>query len=152
VLSTLHTNSAIGAIARLRDMGIEPFLLASSMVGILAQRLVRKLCQHCKEETIPNEKDCELLGISNKENPVIYRPRKDGCEHCLHLGYHGRTGIYEFIEIDDELRSLIHDGANEITLIKHARLKSPGIRHDGLRRILHGDTSIEEVLRVTQEN
>ncbi|HEC28733.1 MAG TPA: type II secretion system protein GspE [Gammaproteobacteria bacterium] len=152
VLSTLHTNSAIGAIARLRDMGVEPFLLASSMVGILAQRLVRKLCPHCKEETIPNEKDCELLGISNKENPVIYRPRKDGCEHCLHLGYHGRTGIYEFIEIDDELRSLIHDGANEITLIKHARLKSPGIRHDGLRRILHGDTSIEEVLRVTQEN
>ena len=151
VLSTLHTNSAIGAITRLRDMGVEPFLLSSSIIGILAQRLVRKLCQHCREETLPNDRDCQLLGIDPNEKPLIYRPSKDGCEHCLQLGYHGRTGIYELIEIDDQLRTLVHDESDEMAMLATARKKSNGIRHDGLRRILSGDTSIEEVLRVTQE-
>ena len=151
VLSTLHTNSAIGAITRLRDMGVEPFLMASSVTGIMSQRLVRKLCSHCKEETIPNEKDCELLGIDLQEKPVIYRARLHGCEHCHNLGYQGRTGIYELIEIDDTLRSMIHDGKNEIEMLEYARQNSVSLRQDGLRRILKGDTSIEEVLRVTQE-
>jgi len=152
VLSTLHTNTAIGAITRLRDMGIEPFLLASSLVGILAQRLVRKLCPHCREEMIANEKDCELLGMDTREEHIIYRAKQDGCDHCLNMGYLGRTGIYEFIEIDEKLRSLIHDGADELAMIVHARTRSAGIRQDGVRRILNGDTSIEEVLRVTQED
>jgi len=152
VLSTLHTNTAIGAITRLRDMGVEPFLLASSMVGILAQRLVRKLCMHCREETVANEKDCEILGMSKNEKHIIYRARQDGCERCLNLGYQGRTGIYELIEIDDRLRGLIHDGADEMAMLAHARSKTAGIRQDGVRRILKGDTSIEEVLRVTQED
>jgi general secretion pathway protein E len=152
VLSTLHTNTAIGAITRLRDMGVEPFLLASSLVGILAQRLVRKLCPHCREEMIANEKDCELLGMDEREEHIIYRARQDGCDHCLNMGYQGRTGIYEFIVIDEKLRSLIHDGADELTMIAHARTRSTGIRQDGVRRILNGDTSIEEVLRVTQED
>jgi len=151
VLSTLHTNSAIGAITRLRDMGVEPFLMASSVIGIMSQRLVRKLCSHCKEETIPNEKDCELLGIAPDKKPVIYRAKLHGCEHCHNLGYQGRTGIYELIEIDDPLRSMIHDGKNEIEMLEYARQRSVGLRQDGLRRILKGDTSIEEVLRVTQE-
>jgi len=151
VLSTLHTNSAIGSITRLRDMGVEPFLMASSITGIMSQRLVRKLCSHCKEETIPNEKDCALLGIDPQEKPVIYRAKLHGCEHCHNLGYQGRTGIYELIEIDDQLRSMIHDGNNEIDMLEYARQKSVGLRQDGLRRILKGDTSIEEVLRVTQE-
>jgi len=151
VMSTLHTNTAIGAITRLRDMGVEPFLLASSLVGILAQRLVRKLCPHCREETIPNDKDCELLGLDKNEQHVIYRAHQDGCDHCLNLGYHGRTGIYEFIVLDDQLRSLIHDSADELSLLRHARKTSSGIREDGVRRILKGDTSIEEVIRVTQE-
>ena len=152
VLSTLHTNTAIGAVTRLRDMGVEPFLLASSLVGILAQRLVRKLCIHCREETIANEKDCEILGMDPAEKHIIYRARPEGCDQCLNLGYHGRTGIYELIEIDDGLRSLIHDGADEQVMLAHARSRSAGIRQDGVRRILKGDTSIEEVLRVTQED
>jgi general secretion pathway protein E len=152
VLSTLHTNTAIGAITRLRDMGVEPFLLASSVVGILAQRLVRKLCIHCREETIANDKDCEILGMSKTEKHIIYRARQDGCDQCLNLGYQGRTGIYELIEIDDGLRTLIHDGADEQIMLAHARTRSSGIRRDGVRRILKGDTSIEEVLRVTQED
>jgi general secretion pathway protein E len=152
VLSTLHTNTAIGAVTRLRDMGVEPFLLASSLVGILAQRLVRKLCPHCREETVANEKDCEILDMSKNEKHIIYRARQDGCEHCLNLGYQGRTGIYELIEIDDRMRALIHDGADEMAMLIHARSKTTGIRQDGVRRILKGDTSIEEVLRVTQED
>jgi len=152
VLSTLHTNTAIGGVTRLRDMGVEPFLLASSMVAILAQRLVRNLCLHCRVETLANEKDCELLGISTTEKQVIYRANDEGCEHCLQMGYQGRTGIYELIEIDERLRTLIHDGADEIAMLSHVRSKTPGIRQDGVRRILNGDTSIEEVLRVTQED
>ena len=152
VLSTLHTNTAIGAITRLRDMGIEPFLLASSLVGILAQRLVRKLCPHCREEMSPNEKDCELLGLNPAEEHTIYRAHADGCDQCLNLGYHGRTGIYEFIVLDEPMRTLIHDSADEQTLIKQARKNSTSIRQDGVRRILNGDTSIDEVIRVTQES
>lgn len=152
VLSTLHTNTAIGGITRLRDMGVEPFLLASSLVALLAQRLVRKLCPHCRQEKIANEKDCELLGISTTEKHIIYRANDEGCEHCLQMGYQGRTGIYELIEIDERLRTLIHDGADEIAMLAHVRSKTPGIRQDGVRRILNGDTSIEEVLRVTQED
>ncbi len=152
VLSTLHTNTAIGAITRLRDMGVEPFLLASSMVGILAQRLVRKLCVRCREETVANDRDCEILGVDRHEQHTIYRASANGCDQCLNLGYHGRTGIYELIEIDDDLRTLIHDGADEQAMLAEARSRSTGIRQDGVRRILNGDTSIEEVLRVTQED
>ena len=150
VLSTLHTNSAIGAITRLRDMGVEPFLIASSTVGILAQRLVRKLCPSCRIEAIPNDKDREVLGLATHEQPIIFKPNPTGCPSCLELGYSGRTGIYELIEIDENLRTLIHDGADEQIMIKHLRKSTPGILHDGIRRVLNGDTSIEDVLRVTQ--
>jgi general secretion pathway protein E len=149
VFSTLHTNTAIGAITRLRDMGVEPFLLSSTLVGVLAQRLVRILCPHCKRPHVPDEKQCELLGIKDGEPPVLYEPT--GCEHCNFLGYRGRTGIYELIEIDNEMRQLIHDGAGEQQMEKHARKDWPSIRQDGIRRILAGDTSLEEVLRVTRE-
>ena len=150
VFSTLHTNTAIGAITRLRDMGVEPFLLSSSMVGVLAQRLVRLLCPECKRPHVPSTAECDMLGLSPDDPPVLYEPT--GCEHCNFTGYRGRTGIYELIEIDNNMRSLIHDGAGEHELEIHARQSWPSIRQDGLRRILAGETSLEEVLRVTRED
>ena len=149
VLSTLHTNTAVGAVTRLRDMGVEPFLLSSSLVGVVAQRLVRVLCSKCKKPTQASERDCHLLGVPVDKAPIIFQPQ--GCETCNHLGYRGRTGIYEVIEVDDELRNMIHEGAGEHQLEQFARTRTPGIRHDGMRRVLSGDTSLEEVMRVTQE-
>ncbi|MGD8785053.1 MAG: type II secretion system ATPase GspE [Thioalkalispiraceae bacterium] len=150
VFSTLHTNTAIGAITRLRDMGVEPFLLSSSLVAVLAQRLVRILCPQCKRPHVPDSAECDMLGLSPDDPPVLYEPT--GCEHCNFLGYRGRTGIYELVEIDNKMRSLIHDGVGEHELEMHARQSSPSIRQDGLRRILAGETSLEEVLRVTRED
>ncbi len=150
VFSTLHTNTAIGAITRLRDMGVEPFLLSSSMIGVLAQRLVRLLCPQCKRPHVPDVSECDLLGLPADDPPILYEPT--GCEHCNFLGYRGRTGIYELIEIDNQMRSLIHEGVGEHELEMHARQHWPSIRQDGLRRILAGETSLEEVLRVTRED
>lgn len=150
VFSTLHTNTAIGAITRLRDMGVEPFLLSSSIIGILAQRLVRLLCPVCKRPHVPDNAECDLLGLSADEPPILYEPT--GCEKCNFLGYRGRTGIYELIEIDSHMRTLIHDGVGEHELEMHARKHWPSIRQDGMRRILAGETSLEEVLRVTRED
>ena len=150
VFSTLHTNTAIGAVTRLRDMGVEPFLLSSSLIGVLAQRLVRILCDKCKRPHTPDAAECKVLGIKPDQNITIFEAV--GCEHCNQLGYRGRTGIYELVEIDDELRTMIHDGGGEHAMEKHARNFTPGIRADGVRRILAGKTSLEEVLRVTRED
>ncbi|MCK5387253.1 MAG: type II secretion system ATPase GspE, partial [Gammaproteobacteria bacterium] len=111
VFSTLHTNTAVGAITRLRDMGVEPFLLSSSLIGVLAQRLVRILCKECRTPYQPDESECKLLGIPSDNPPTLYLP--NGCEKCNQSGYEGRTGIYELIEVDDELKKLIHDGSGE---------------------------------------
>ncbi|MCG5536229.1 type II secretion system ATPase GspE [Ectothiorhodospira mobilis] len=150
VFSTLHTNTAVGAITRLRDMGVEPFLLSSTLAGLLAQRLVRVLCPHCRRPDRATEAERRLLGLPPGEDPTLYRAT--GCPECNHLGYRGRTGIYELVEVDDTLRSLIHDGAGEQALERHARRHTPSIRQDGLRRILAGETTVEEVLRVTKED
>ena len=150
VLSTLHTNTAIGSITRMVDMGIEPFLLSSSLIGVLAQRLVRTLCPHCKEAHLADKAECEMLQLDINNPPTIYRPH--GCEKCNHQGYSGRTGIYELIAIDAELRSLIHNRASEAELTACARTKGSGIRGDGIARILAGETSVEEVLRVTHND
>jgi general secretion pathway protein E len=150
VLSTLHTNSAVGAVTRLRDMGVEPFLLSSSLIGVLAQRLVRVLCTHCKQEYIATAGDCALLDVSAEHPPKLYRAV--GCESCNNLGYQGRTGIYELIEVDDRLATMIHDGTSEQDMERYARTRSASIRHDGMRRILEGKTTLEEVLRVTRED
>ncbi len=149
VFSTLHTNSAVGAVTRLRDMGVEPFLLSSSLVAVLAQRLVRVLCDNCKEAYTAQAGDCELLGQDATDPPTLYRAV--GCSECNQLGYKGRTGIYELIEIDDEMRTRIHDGEGEHELETHARAASTSMRHDGWRRVLAGETTLEEVLRVTRE-
>ncbi|HET6654681.1 MAG TPA: type II secretion system ATPase GspE [Gammaproteobacteria bacterium] len=150
VLSTLHTNTAVGAITRLRDMGVEPFLLASSIIGLLAQRLVRVLCPHCKEAYAAGPREMTMLGLEGKAPPQLYRPR--GCAECNDTGYHGRTGIYELVPIDENLRTMMHDGSGEQALERYARTISPSIRQDGRRRVLAGETTVEEVVRVTRED
>lgn len=150
VLSTLHTNSAIGAITRLDDMGVEPFLLASSLTGVLAQRLMRLLCPHCKKAELASKAECELLGVDPNSSPVIYRPI--GCVECRHSGYSGRSGVYELISIDETLRTMIHDRVSEQQMRKYARGLFLSLRQDGYRRVLMGDTSLEEILRVTSED
>ena len=147
VLSTLHTNTAIGAVTRLQDMGVEPFLLSSSLLAVMAQRLVRLLCLECRVAHHPSAVERELLHLQDSEEAVIYRA--EGCECCNHSGYRGRTGIYELIEIDEPLRLMIHERASEQSMLEAARLRYPGIDVDGRRRILSGETTIEEVLRVT---
>ncbi len=150
VLSTLHTNTAVGAVTRLVDMGIEPFLISSSLIGVLAQRLVRVLCPACKEAYQPDAEVCHFLGADPTAPPTIYRAA--GCEECNQLGYRGRLGIYEIIEVDDTLRQLIHKQAGELELETAARQKSPSIHADGVDKILKGMTSVEEVLRVTHRD
>lgn len=149
VLSTLHTNTAVGSITRMMDMGVEPFLISSSLVGIIAQRLVRVLCDDCKEAYVADEGTCRLLGVDPTNPPTLYRAK--GCSECNHLGYQGRLGVYEIIEIDNQMRSLIHDRASEKELEACAREKSPAIFDDGARKILDGVTTVEEVLRVTHK-
>ncbi|WP_460234411.1 type II secretion system ATPase GspE [Aurantivibrio plasticivorans] len=145
VLSTLHTNTAIGAITRLQDMGIEPFLLSSSIELVMAQRLVRVLCDECKQPYSPTESEQERFRIP--ADAQLYHP--EGCPSCNHTGYKGRTGIYELIEIDDTLRQMIHESAGEQEMIRYARSASESIENDGRNRVISGQTSIEEVLRVT---
>ena len=148
VLSTLHTNSALGALTRLHDMGVESFLLSSSIVGLIAQRLVRKLCDHCKTPHVLRDDERELMGITSQTNvSTIYQPK--GCDHCSHLGYRGRTGIYELIAMDETLRGMIHRNENIQTIEKYLRPTTASIREDGFKRVLAGDTSLAEILRVT---
>ncbi len=150
VLSTLHTNTAAGAITRLEDMGVEAFLLSSSLLGVLAQRLVRTLCLHCKAAHEPDKEERNLLGISKKDAAVIYRAK--GCEQCNHTGYRGRTGIHELLLVDEHIRELIHNGKGEQAIEKYVRQHSPSIRADGFSKVLSGETTLEEVLRVTRED
>src|ERR1700704_2733945 len=148
VLSTLHTNTAAGAITRLRDMGIEPFLLSSSLIGVLAQRLVRVLSPDSKQPFQAGEYERRLLNLQSDEpSPTLYRPGRDATG-----GYRGRSGIYELIVADDTMRTMIHDGASEQEIERHARAATPSIRDDGRARVLRGETTIEEVLRVTRED
>jgi general secretion pathway protein E len=144
VLSTLHTNTAVGAVTRLRDMGVEPFLLSSSLIGVLAQRLVRVLDPDRRMPYVASEYECRLLNVDPRHPPTLYRSE----EH----GYQGRTGIYELVPVDNTMRTMIHDGAGEHELERHARTKGPSIREDGMRKVLAGTTTLEEVLRVTRSD
>jgi general secretion pathway protein E len=148
VLSTLHTNTAVGAVTRLRDMGVEPFLLSSSLIGVLAQRLVRVLNPETKEAYTAGEYERRLLNVPpGAPSPTLYRPGTDNNQ-----GFKGRTGIYELVLVDDTMRTMIHDGASEHDLEKYARTMTPSIRDDGRTNVLGGVTTIEEVLRVTRED
>ena len=147
VLSTLHTNTAAGAITRLEDMGIEPFLLSSSLVSVLSQRLVRTLCHECKTPHSPSKSEQEILNVS--ADVTIFNPT--GCISCNHTGYRGRTGIHEQLIVDDKIREMMHEGRGEQAIEKYIRTTTPSIRQDGCDKVLSGVTSLEEVLRVTRE-
>jgi general secretion pathway protein E len=152
VLATLHTNDAASAITRLADMGVEPYLLASSLLGVLAQRLVRTLCPVCRVCTAPSDGEGRLLGDLGlpATQPVF---SADGCDACNQTGFTGRTGVYELLRIDDALRRLIHDGAGELALRDAAlRAGMRRLRDDGARWIPEGRTSLAELARVTRES
>ncbi|WP_227429858.1 type II secretion system ATPase GspE [Psychrobacter sp. I-STPA6b] len=153
VLSTLHTNTAIGAVTRLQDMGVEPFLLSSSLIGVVAQRLVRTLCQHCHTWHTADAVQTELFAELNMvSDAVIQLPKPVGCDKCNQSGFKGRTAIYEVVPIDDNLRQMIHRNSAEYELENYARQKTASIRADGLKKVLAGKTTLEEVLRVTKES
>lgn len=149
VLSTIHTNTAIGALTRLENMGVQPYLLSNSIVGLVAQRLLRVLCDNCREAYQADEYECDLLDVDPATPPTIYR--EVGCEKCAHEGYRGRQGIYEVVTVDDDLRRMIHSGASELDLEEQARQKSTSIREDGIAKVLAGVTSVDELLRVTSK-
>jgi len=137
VFATLHTNDAVSAVTRLADMGVEPFLLASSLIGVGAQRLVRRLCLECRKSF-------------TQENKRYYAAA--GCPACNRSGYRGRTGIYELLTLDDDLRRLIHDRASEQALRAHAVERGmKSLRDDAMRWAAAGVISLEEAVRVTRE-
>lgn len=149
VLSTLHTNSAIGSITRLIDMGVERYLLAPMVVGLIAQRLVRRLCEHCRWQDRATEADSILLGKALKPGKKIWRAR--GCDECHGEGYKGRMALYEVVAADDEIRRMIHDGASEAELTAAARREGPSLLEDGIDKLRAGLTTVEEVARVVQD-
>ncbi|MFZ2450930.1 MAG: type II secretion system ATPase GspE [Methylovulum miyakonense] len=151
VLSTLHTNTAVGAITRLRDMGVEPFLLASSLVGVIAQRLLRKLCPICKKiERVPAQ-DLSGLGYPAQSGEWIDVHQPVGCDQCKHSGFKGRAGIFELIAIDSVMRNMINEHVGEQELEQHARLASRSIQQSALAKVLAGETSLDEAIRITQK-
>ena len=150
VLSTLHTNTAVGAITRLRDMGIEPFLLSSTLLGVLAQRLVRTLCPECKERYKASNKEKEVVGITGTEDVFLYRPV--GCKACNNTGYKGRTGIHELLLVNNEVRESINEAKGELYIENLIRPYTPSIKQDGMNKVLQGKTTVEEVLRVARDN
>ena len=148
VLSTLHTNTAIGAITRLRDMGVEPFLLASSLVGILAQRLVRRLCPSVKLSRAADEAECRLLSRPVDVPLSLFEP---GSSPDCPSGFAGRMAIYEWISVDETLRHLIHSGESEQAMEAYVRsMGMKSLRDNGFEQALAGNTTLAEVLRVTQ--
>ncbi|KIO49047.1 general secretion pathway protein GspE [Nitrosospira sp. NpAV] len=149
VFATLHTNDAVSAVTRLVDMGVEPFLLASSLIGVGAQRLVRRLCLECREPFAGNAAQLQPLGFDSAPT-VFYKAQ--GCASCNHSGYRGRTGIYELLTVDNDLRRHIHDRASEQDLREYVISRGMrSLRDDGIRLVAQGVTSLEEVVRVTRE-
>jgi type IV pilus assembly protein PilB len=148
VLSTLHTNDAPGAVARLVDMGIEPFLVASSVIGVVAQRLVRVLCERCKQPFVPPPELLKRLGVPEGRGNGAKICRPAGCDFCGGIGYQGRTGLYEIMLMDDELRALVVKNSSA-SVLREAAVRG-GMRtlaHNGMEKVLLGITTAEEVLR-----
>jgi general secretion pathway protein E len=151
VLATLHTNDAASAVTRLADMGVEPYLLSSSLLGVLAQRLVRTLCAACRKPATPGNAERELLGsVGLPSTTTLHVPV--GCDACNQTGYRGRTGIYELIVADEPVRRAIHDREPESALREAAvRQGAKSLRADGARWVAHGTTSLAELVRVTRD-
>ncbi|TDJ20784.1 MAG: type II secretion system protein GspE, partial [Deltaproteobacteria bacterium] len=151
VFSTLHTNDAASAITRLVDMGVEPFLIASSLVAVLAQRLVRVLCKDCRESYPAGREELLEIGVKPPDRPVqIYRP--GSCASCNYTGYHGRVGIFELMLVDDDIRAMVSQNIDSKSIKRKAQQKGMHtLRADGARKVLQGVTSVAEVLRATEE-
>ena len=151
VLSSLHTTTAVGAIMRMINIGAEPYLLSSTLICAMAQRLIRKLCDNCKAEYTLTGKMAEKIGVEipeGKKEITVYKP--SGCNRCMNTGYFGRVGICEILRVTGRIRELIHKGAPEYEIRKVAEEQGMGnLRKDGLQRVFNGETSLEEVLRIT---
>src|SRR2546428_2656458 len=149
--STLHTNDAPGAITRLQDMGVEPYLVASVLEAVLAQRLVRRICPSCRVPDTPSRADLDALGLEVAHDVTLFRGK--GCEECRGTGYRGRSGIYELFVLDEDARSLILRRASTRDIRQHAIQRGMAtLRMDGWKRACEGQTTVEEILRVTQED
>jgi len=146
VLSTVHTNDAVGAITRMRDMKVEPFLLASTLRAVLAQRLVRRLCHECREQAPADKAVSALLGID--EGTLIYHPV--GCDACNHSGYKGRVGVFEAIRVDEAIRRMINEGGDESLIARHAFLNAPNLGAAARALVRDGETSAEEAIRISR--
>ena len=150
VFSTVHTNDAPGAITRLVDMQVEPFLVASSLMAVLAQRLVRTICPECKEEYVPRAEELHELGLDPKTTPKLWRGK--GCSTCQNTGYLGRQGIFELMLVEENIRQLILQNADSATIKNKAREQGMvTLREDGAQKVMMGITTLEEVTRVTRE-
>jgi general secretion pathway protein E len=146
VLSTVHTNDAVGAITRMRDMKIEPFLLASTLRAVIAQRLVRKLCEHCRKPVQAQGSVASLLGLDL--GTIVYEPV--GCDHCQGTGFKGRIGVFEAVRIDETLRRLINDGGDEAIIARHAFVNAPNLSSAARQLVRDGLTTPEEAVRVSR--
>jgi type II secretory ATPase GspE/PulE/Tfp pilus assembly ATPase PilB-like protein len=154
VLSTLHTNDSASAITRLIDMGIEPYLISSSVIAAMAQRLIRVICPNCKTLCSPQDQMFSLLCKNDRASMSSRKLYKgSGCENCVQTGYIGRTGILELLVIDDDIKELMTEGASSHIIKQVAVKKGMGtLREDGIRKALAGETTLEEVYRVTQDS
>ncbi|MHC4264541.1 MAG: type II secretion system ATPase GspE [Planctomycetota bacterium] len=156
VFSTLHTNDSAGAVTRLLDLGLEPYLVSSSLIAVMAQRLVRKICSDCKEEYEPAPQELRALGLGNGRTSLDQeKPQKFfrgcGCDRCFQTGYRGRTGVYELMLVDEEIQDFIYRRETAGKIKRQAlEVGMQTLRMDGARKVLSGTTSIAEVLRVTQ--
>jgi general secretion pathway protein E len=151
VFSTLHTNDAPSTITRLRDMGVEPFLIGSSIRTILAQRLVRVICDECRQDYRPTSEELQRIGLSLTEVADGMLQRGAGCEQCLHTGYRGRTGIHEFLVLDEEMKKMILQTSDASLLRTHACDRGmKTLLLDGADKVLKGITTVEEVYRLAQ--
>jgi general secretion pathway protein E/type IV pilus assembly protein PilB len=149
VLSTLHTNDAAGAITRLSNIGVQPFLLSASLRAVLAQRLVRKVCLQCRRSDLPSASTLALLGLKPDAAGATFM-RGEGCPACMGTGYHGRVGIFELLVVDDEISQMIHERPESARLRAHARARGMRtLREDGARKVIAGLTTMEEVVSIT---
>lgn len=150
VVSTLHTNNAVGTLNRMADMGVERYLIADSVVGVIAQRLVRKLCPHCRKKRPATEEEKRLLRVNPEQETEVYEPA--GCELCNHTGYFGRIGVFEIMEVNDEIRKLIAEsGTSEELEAAAQRSGMRTLRENGIQYVLQGITSVEEMLKASYE-
>jgi type IV pilus assembly protein PilB len=150
VFSTLHTNDSASAIVRLMDMGVQPYLISSSLQAVLSQRLVRKICDNCKQEYKPTEAELKVLGITSKKKITLYKGK--GCELCSKTGYRGRIGIFELLVVNEQIKDLIYKKALSLDIRNAAMVNGmKTLRSDGVEKVLNGITTVSEVLRVANE-